>query len=292
MTLNIGFIGAGKAGTALGLYFSQRGLAISGYTSKTPASAQRAAQLTGSRAFHSLKSLAATSDVILITVPDLAIELIDARAADLISHNEIPRQKCWIHTSGALSSNALPDLKALGCAVGSLHPLLALGEPELSASQLSQAFFGIEGTAGALDIIRRIMSATGNPCSSISEKQKPLYHAGACMISNFFVTLLESGFRCFEAAGIDRSDCFAAIQPLLQSTLANIQTKGTINALTGPIVRGDHNTLQIQLQVMGERLLSECGFYKALAYKTIDMVAGKRIDKQQEFNLIRVLKET
>ncbi len=71
------------------------------------------------------------------------------------------------------------------------------------------------------------------------------------MISNYMVTLLDSGIRCFEAAGVERERVFRAIRPLIDSTLFNVQEKGTVDALTGPIVRGDCNTLEAHLRAIG-----------------------------------------
>jgi len=291
MDLNIGFLGSGKVGSALGLFFKEHGLQITGYFSRTPESAVRAALLTQSQAYGKITDLITHSDVIFITVPDLAIESVAGQAADLIQQlgPKLPALPCWIHTSGALSSQSLNQLSQLGCPVGSLHPLLSFGNANESASRLNQAFFSFEGCDDALSVMRQIMTATGSQFSLINEKQKPLVHAGACIISNYIVTLLESSFRCFEAAGLDRRQTTPAIYQLIASTLANVQEKGTVEALTGRIVRGDYNTLQIHLQALGEQLLSERGFYKMLVRKTVDMIASKRISKMQEYNLIQEL---
>ncbi|MPN47000.1 hypothetical protein SDC9_194600 [bioreactor metagenome] len=136
-----------------------------------------------------------------------------------------------------------------------------------------------------------ILKITGGKVSRIETGQKPLYHAGACIVSNFLVTLLESGIQCFEAAGIGRENIFDAVKPLIDSTLRNIREKGTVSALTGPIARGDYNTLGIHLQALREDLPSELQFYKEMAEKTIDMIAGKRITKEQEQNLRNTIKE-
>jgi len=292
--LKIGFIGAGKVGTALGLFFKEHGLQITGYASRTLESADRAALLTQSQAYSTFSGLISNSTVVFITVPDLAIESVADQAAELIKKHETNQATlpCWMHTSGALSSQSLSSLGELGCPVGSLHPLLSFGDPADSAQKLKQAFFSIEGSERALQVMWQIMTATGSQFGLINEKQKPIYHTAACIMSNYLVTLLESGFRCFEAAGLDRRQISPAVQQLIASTLANVVEKGTAEALTGPIVRGDYNTLQIHLQALGEHLLSERGFYKALVLKTIDMIAGTRISKLQEYNLLRVLEET
>lgn len=287
--VNIGFVGAGKVGKALGLYFQRHGLELSGYCSRSAASAAAAAALTGTKAFPDLESLAGASEVIFITVPDLAIGEIDAAAAALIGAGAIPAGQCWIHVSGALPSDCLTGLKAAGAPVGSMHPLQSFGEPAESAERLGNTLFSIEGTEQAADIMRRVLDKTGARVSEMTAAQKPLYHAGACVVSNYLVTLLESGIRFFEAAGIDRENVFDAIRPLIDSTLSNIREKGTVDALTGPIARGDYNTLNIHLQALERQLPSETAFYRVMAEKTIEMIAGKRLTKQQEQNLLKTL---
>ena len=195
--MKIGFIGAGKVGKALGLYFKSHGLAISGYYSRTAASAQEAAALTDSRPFATLKALADASDVVFITVPDQAIEEIDRQAAAIIRAYPVKPEITWVHVSGAHPSDCLAELKRESCAVGSMHPLQSFGEPVSSAARLSQVWFTVEGTEKAVRTAQDILTQTGGHYSLIRAEHKALYHAGACVVSNFLVTLLESGMPVF-----------------------------------------------------------------------------------------------
>ncbi len=287
--MNIGFIGAGKVGKALGLYFKRWGLEIRGYYSRTEASAKSAAELVGCGAFGTPEALAEECGVIFMTVPDLALGELDASCAALVREKRISPHLCWVHVSGALASDCLAELRKEGCPVGSMHPLQSFGEARESGKNLDRALFTVEGTAEA--VILEILKTTGAKTSRIGTAQKPLYHAGACIVSNYLVTLLESGFRCFEAAGVEQEKIFDAVKPLIDSTLGNIRDKGTVNALTGPIARGDYNTLEIHLRSLGEDLPSELRLYKEMAEKTIDMIAGKTITKEQEQNLLSTMKE-
>lgn len=289
--MKIGFIGAGKAGKALGLYFKNHGLDISGYCSRTENSALFAAGLTGSHGFPSLNELMDMSDVIFFTVPDHALEYIDASISELIEKKTEYKRTCFLHVSGALPSSCLKKLSAAGAVLGSMHPLLSFGEPNKSAAELDGALFTIEGTDEAVIIMQDILKRTGGDCSTILPLNKPLYHAGASVVSNFLVTLIESGIRCFETAGVDREKATKAMMPLIYSTLENIRTKGTTNALTGPIVRGDCNTIKMHLEAFRKDLPGEKEFYKTMAKKTVGMISGTQIDKKQEKKLIELLEE-
>lgn len=290
--LKIGFIGAGKVGKALGLYFATNGLVLAGYYSKTIQSAQNAAELTKTQAFKDIESLANACDIVFITTPDQALEEIDREVLTRYSEPGLAEQKTWIHVSGAHSSECLKNMKRAGCPVGSMHPLLSFGDPVESARQLANAVFSVEGTKAAVETIRCILEKTGGRFTQISAENKPLYHAGACVISNYMVALLDSGIRYFEAAGMERSDIFEAVEPLITATLKNIREKDTVDALTGPIVRGDFNTIKTHLVAIEKHLPSECELYKTMASKTVDMISGKRIDQQQAEAIRELLKGT
>lgn len=281
--MRIGFIGAGKVGKALGLYFMDHGLPISGYCSRTLKSAREAAALTASRAFRTLETLAEQSDIVFITAPDQTLAAIDEEAAAMIRKDSGKTTIPWIHVSGAHPSDCLAALKKAGCPVGSMHPLQSFGEPVSSAARLPHTWVTIEGTEQAIGALKTILDQTGGNYSRIEAEQKPLYHAGACVVSNYLVTLLESGIRYFEAAAMDRDTIIKAIAPLIDATLSNIREKGTLEALTGPIVRGDLNTVRVHLQTLETRLPSELGLYKTLALKTAAMLeAGKLAPGQLE----------
>lgn len=223
--MKIGFIGAGKVGKALGLYFKRHGLQTVGYYSRSPESAEKAARITGTVFFDSIKALASDCDLIFITAPDQALRDIDRQASALLRDRLINRDKIWLHVSGAYPSDCLTGIKSEGSPVGSMHPLQSFADPLTGAQLSEETFFGIEGMPEAVQAMKAILRETGGPYHDISTGQKPLYHAGACMISNYLVTLLESGMRLMEAAGMDRRTLFQAVRPLIDGTLNNIRQK-------------------------------------------------------------------
>ncbi len=285
--LKIGFAGAGKVGRALGLYFRRYGLELSGYCSRTFASARSAAELTGSRAYPTLRELIEDSGVVFLTVPDDVLGRVDAQAAEAVAG--MSGGPVFVHVSGALSALCLERLAAAGRPVGSMHPLQSFGEAAGSAERLDKALFTLEGDEKAVRTVREILERTGGRMSSITAEQKPLYHAGACVVSNYLVTLVDGGLRCFEAAGVSREYAMDAVIPLVEATLANIRAVGTVNALTGPIVRGDCNTVSVHLRALREGLPAQLELYRAMAEQTIKMIAGKRLTAQQEEKLYQTI---
>ncbi len=279
--MKIGLIGAGRAGTALGLYFVSRRLAVSGFYSRTAQSAEQAASLCGTSAFTSLRELTEHSDVLFLTVPDRALAEVDREAAKCIRALPEGKITCCLHVSGAYPSDCLEDLGTAGCPVGSMHPLQSFGGPEQGAKQLCETYFSIEGTLEAVGVMETILQKTGNRYSQIPPGRKHLYHAGACLISNYLTTVLHSGMRCLEASGMDGQFLNEAIRPLAESALKNVWEKGTVDALTGPVSRGDIDTVRAHLETMEEALPEELEFYKAAARRTVEMIRGRRLTEEQ-----------
>jgi len=289
--LKIGFIGAGKVGQALGLYFVHHGLTLSGYSSRTAASAQEAAALTGGKWFYRMEDVAKESSVLFLTTPDHALPAVDEEAAALLSTHSDWQDKVWLHVSGAHASTCLACLSAAGCPVGSLHPLQSFGNPEISAEMLEKTHFSAEGTPKALQAVRQILGQTGGSCSKISTRDKPLYHTGACVISNYLVTLLDSGMRFMQAAGMDQDTLFEAVLPLIDGTLKNIREKGTLQALTGPIVRADYDTVAAHCRAIQHAMPQDAAWYRALAEKTVAFAEeGERLSHEQAETFRRILK--
>ena len=155
--LNIGFMGAGRVGGALGLYFKKHGLCVAGYYSRQFTSAKQAALLTETAAFPTFEALAGACSMIFFTTPDHVLEEMDKRAASYVRQTEDPGAKTWVHVSGVFPSSHLHSLQALGCPVGSMHPLQSFGAPECSAPLLENTSFSLEGNivAGAKAALSR-----------------------------------------------------------------------------------------------------------------------------------------
>lgn len=285
--MSIGFIGAGRAGKSLGLYFKNHGLAVAGYYSRSSSSAEEAASLTKSAAYHAMQSLICDCDLLFITTPDDAIVEIAQKAAQLLRGSAVG-EKSFLHVSGVHTASCLDALADMGCPVGSMHPLQSLSDPLIGAKRLETTFFGIDGTPKAQVAIKNILAITGGRYGNISPEYRALYHAGACIVSNYLVTLIQSGLRYFEAAGMDKEMLFSAAEPLIAGTIENFRRTGAQHALTGPIARGDAETIALHLKALQNNLPSELSLYRALALETIEMV--KHNKPQQAEQIKSVLK--
>lgn len=240
--MTLSFIGAGKVGTAVGMYFSSHAKVLY-YLSHTEASAKRAAEYVGCLYTDNLEQLILASDIIFITTGDNAIEDVARRISTLDVALE---SKVFIHMSGALTTKILDALKVKGARVCSLHPLQTFSSVEQGFKDLEQAYFALEGD----ELITELIKEKGNEYFVLTQDQKTKYHLSACVFSNYLVTLLDYGSKLLGDIGINQDDGLQAMKPLIEATLKNIYNKGTQEALTGPIQRGDTRTLNAHMDAL------------------------------------------
>ncbi|WP_243074455.1 Rossmann-like and DUF2520 domain-containing protein [Microbacterium sp. SS28] len=171
------------------------------------------------------------ADVVLLCVPD---DSIAAAAAQVAGAGR------WIgHTSGATPLAGLPvDF--------SLHPLQSF-----VGDEGPDAFQGIgcaiAGTSEeATDAALALATALGAHPFTIADPHRAAYHAAASIASNFLVTLEDAAERIAGAAGLSPADARELLAPLVRRTVENWASLGPESALTGPVARGDEETLARQ----------------------------------------------
>jgi predicted short-subunit dehydrogenase-like oxidoreductase (DUF2520 family) len=186
----------------------------------------------------------ARTAAVLLAVPDAALPEV---AWDLARMGDAPPGCAALHLSGALSTDVLGPLHEAGYAIGSMHPLIAVADPWLAAERVLGAAFAISGEPAALGTARRIVFALGGRPLVVPPPLRPLYHAGAVVASNYLVAIAGLAMRLLNEAGVPAEDTLPALLPLLRSTLDNIEQLGLPAALTGPIARGDADTVRLHL---------------------------------------------
>jgi predicted short-subunit dehydrogenase-like oxidoreductase (DUF2520 family) len=185
---------------------------------------------------------------VLLTVPDADVPI---AAAELAAQGT-PGAGCTaLHMSGALPSSALQPLADLGYAVGSLHPLQTIADQAHGAERLRGAFFAFEGDAEAREAAVRIVNAAGGRLLEVHAADKARYHAACVFASNYVVACAAAATRLLaDAVGVSREEARRALEPLWGGAVANLNDLGLPEALTGPIARGDLETLQSNLSVL------------------------------------------
>ncbi len=245
--MKIGFLGAGKVGCSLGRYFSQAH-DLMGYASKSPSSAEEAAALTGSTAFGSVAELVSCCDALFVTTPDGQIEAAWASIKNAVRENDCSLEgKIICHCSGAMPSTAFTGAAALGASAYSVHPLFAISSKNVPTSELSKAFFAIEGSKERIDEVTGLVADLGNPYQVIDTEEKARYHAAAVLASNQVVALYRLACNELCRCGFDPESAEKALVPLFLGNAEHIAHDGTVAALTGPAERGDFATIEKHL---------------------------------------------
>lgn len=264
-------IGLGMVGTAIGHLLKSSGHKIVAVSDKSDAALKKAIPYTGGRPFRDPQKAVAKADFILITTPDDCIR----NACEEIAYPELVRNKFVFHMSGAGGLDLLDAARKAGAVVASIHPLQSFSSVENAIKNIPGSFFG--STAGkrakkqALTIVRDL----GGIPILVSDAQKPLYHAAACIASNYLVSLLNVVESLYESIGISRTKARKAYLPLVYGTLKNIEASGSVQALTGPIARGDAGTIQKHIGAIKEGQPQYSALYRALGLVTTNIAREK-----------------
>ena len=185
--------------------------------------------------------------MVFLAVPDDALLPFAERLAD--EGWRIPGTVAFVHLSGAQQLNALDPLRAKH-GVGSFHPLQSFPEPRPPDSLLG-VVVGVDASTPAL--LRRLSSlarAVGARPKHVGDSQRALYHAAAVFSSNYVDVLLGTAVKLLQLAGWSEKEATAGLLPLAEGVLTTVRKRGPVLALTGPVRRGDVNTVERHLAAL------------------------------------------
>jgi predicted short-subunit dehydrogenase-like oxidoreductase (DUF2520 family) len=199
------------------------------------------ARKVGARA-ETFDSASYTAEVFWLCVSDAAIHECSCRMASLA----VPWQGRYVlHSSGALSSDELGVLRELGARVASLHPMMTFVRS--SAPSLAGVGFAVEGDAAAARLSRAVVRDLGGHLFPIRKSAKPLYHAWGAFGSPLLIMEMALGEQVARAAGVSAKEARRTIEPLVRHTINNYFKHGAAASFSGPLVRGDVETIERHL---------------------------------------------
>jgi predicted short-subunit dehydrogenase-like oxidoreductase (DUF2520 family) len=272
-------------GTALAVNLKSKGYHVAAVASRSPAGTQKLAAAVEARAFADNADAARTADLVFITTPDGVI----APACEKIAGTGGFRPGQLVaHTSGALPAAVLRPAEEAGAVIFSLHPLQSFASPALAVERLPGSYFTFEGDPEALPFAERLVAELGGRFFRLEAASKPLYHAAACVASNYLVSLMRFMYDLAEQAGLQRELIFEAFSPLIHGTLNNIGAVGPTAALTGPIVRGDADTIRQHARAMGNR---EWQIYRILGLYTVQLARERGLAPESSAALEKIFCE-
>lgn len=266
-------IGCGRVGSALARHLSAAGYQPAAFSSRTWDSALQTAKAAGGEVlvYESPWEASARAAVVFITTPDHSIAPVCQTIADNKGFQE---NAVVLHCSGALSSDMLSAAKRCGAVIGSMHPLQSFAAMT-EANPFAGIKIAIEGDTAAVERASGMAADLGADPLSIRTEGKTLYHAAAVVASNYLVTLMRLSFQLLQASGVPQSEAYGVLKPLISGTLSNIEGVGIPDALTGPIARGDVDTVSEHLSAIRRLSETAADLYIRLGQATIEIGTAK-----------------
>ena len=260
----IGVVGAGRVGAVLSAALRRAGHEIVAAAGESTASRERIAALLPGVPGAKPTDVARASDLLLLTVPD---DMLENVITQLVGAGAIRPGQVVCHTSGRHGLAVLASATAVGARPIAMHPAMTFTGTELDLERLSGCVFGITAGDEERAYAESLVADLGGVPMFVPEEKRTLYHAGLAHGANHLVTLVTQAMELLAASGAE--DPAATLRPLLGAALDNALANGDA-ALTGPIVRGDVNTVQAHLRDIIENAPATVPSYVAMGKATAD----------------------
>jgi len=264
--MNVHIIGRGGVGSALG-----RSLRSSGRHRVT----------TGGRRPQPSRERAA--DVIVLAVPDDAIQT----TAISIAPNLTPGV-CVLHCAGARGTEELDACKVRGASVGVMHPLVSFPNAR-SHPSLEGTTFTVQGERSAIAAGRQIASACGAR-AVVARTGDPSYHAAAALAANGAAALAFASVRVLTRLGFERRAAERAIGGLLRTVGDNVERLGVPEALTGPIARGEAETVAAHRRALRDVDEGALSAYDAVLPVVVRCARAAGLSKRSAEKILRLVR--
>lgn len=269
---DVAVIGPGRVGTAVALALVRAGRRVVAAADGGGGSAEGLAeQIAGCRVHDDPAAAAAAGDLVLLTVPDDAIEPVVA---------EVARGDGWsegqhvVHCSGAVGLDVLRVASLAGARVAACHPAQTV-----PAGAGPDDLLGVPWAVTCADVDRawaeELVTAVGGDPFPLAEGARTLYHAGLTLGSNAAAAAVAVARQLLLAAGVD--DPHRVLGPLAEASVGNVARAGA-TALTGPVVRGDLGTVAGHLAALDADVPRLAQAYRALQGVVLDQVTAELDD--------------
>jgi predicted short-subunit dehydrogenase-like oxidoreductase (DUF2520 family) len=255
----IGIIAAGKLGSSMAIDLSDTGYNVAAISSRQASHREwLSSRIENAVVVENPQTAANMANVVFITAPDRNIE-------DICSDIDWRSHQAVVHCAGVLPLSALDRARVAGSETAGFHPLQTFPSTD-STGRLKDVSFATESLNPALFYWLRILATDlGGSAFKIESSQRPAYHASAVMACGLLAGLTGLAAEMWEPLGIDRADALKRMIPLLRATVDALDEKGLPDAVTGPFVRGDVETIASHLAAIAENSVKTGNAYAAVA---------------------------
>ncbi len=287
-------VGAGRVGLSLAVALRRAGVRVGAFRDTSSLASRQATAVLGVEGSPDLSSLLATGPtLVFLTVPDslvapVAVEL----AAAWSSLPPGTGSVAVAHTSGVTPVSALDPCLSAGAVTFGFHPLQTFAGYETGSTHFAGATIAVApGPRGGWELGSSLALALGGRPVALAEEDRTLYHAAACVASNYLVTLQSLAERMFVRAGLPADTALHAFLPLVRGAVDNLASHGSVDALTGPLSRGDVSTIERHLATLREQMPDMEPLYRTLGIATLELVRAQgAVDHQTLESLEQLLR--
>lgn len=263
---HMGVVGAGRVGAVLAAGFRAAGHEVVAAAGESDTSRGRIDALLPGVPAAKPTDVARASDLLLLTVPD---DMLANVVTMLAASGAIREGQVVVHTSGRHGLAVLAPARAAGARTVAMHPAMTFTGTAVDLPRLAGCVFGATAEEPDRELTESLVADLGGRVTWVPEDRRTLYHAGLAHGANHLVTLISEAMEILSAAGAE--DPAATLRPLLSAALDNALEYGDA-ALTGPIVRGDVETLRAHVADLAGTAPQTLPSYVTMARATLDRV--------------------
>jgi predicted short-subunit dehydrogenase-like oxidoreductase (DUF2520 family) len=280
----IGVVGAGRVGAVLAAAFREAGHDIVAMAGESDASRIRIQTLLPGIAVRKPSAVARAADILLVTVPDDALRNV---VAMLSAAGAIHDGQYVVHTSGRHGTDVLAAAAERGARVAAMHPAMTFTGTDLDVPRLPATVFGCTGADEVRPVVEGLVTDLHARTVWVDEEQRVRYHAALAHGANHLVTLVQQAGELLRGAGVDAPA--DVVRPLMQAALDNALAYGDA-ALTGPIARGDVQTVREHLRTLADAPPATLESYVAMGRATANRAAlDGRLDPARAAAIVGLL---
>ena len=282
----IGVVGAGRVGAVLAAALREAGHEIAAVAGESHASRTRIDTLLHGVRVDKPTAVSRACDLLLLTVPD---DMLSNVVTMLAASGAIREGQYVVHTSGKHGLAVLQPAADAGAHVLAMHPAMTFTGTHVDLARLAGCVYGVTANPDTEDLAAKLVADLRGRLLRVAEDRRALYHAGLAHGANHLVTLVSQAMDLLRDSGAD--DPAATLRPLLTAALDNALEYGSA-ALTGPIVRGDVETVRAHLRDIAANRPATLESYVAMARATANQaVVDGRLLPIRAAKLVGVLND-
>lgn len=263
--LAVGVVSAGRVGSVLGAALSGAGHVVVGVSAVSRSSLRRAAELLPDTPVLPPDDVVRRSDLVLLAVPD---DVLPNLVSGLAATGAFRGGQIVVHTDGARGVDVLAPAIAAHVLALALHPVMTFTGRAEDVARLATAYVGVTvADETGWSVGEALVLEMGAEPVRVPSQARPLYHAALAHGANHLATLVRDAVDALEHAGVVPAE--RLLGPLLEAALDNTLRHGDC-ALTGPVTRGDVDTVRLHLQALAQATPELLAPYRAQASRTAD----------------------